>query len=77
MNCNYLAPRVGSAGLLNANASVIAAATISPLERLLTRSPFRLAISRRDPFPLVGAFWVAARRATKNAVPGLLFFPGS
>ncbi|MPZ12882.1 MAG: hypothetical protein GEU73_00380 [Chloroflexi bacterium] len=76
-DCTYLAPHRRLSGLLSASASVIAAATISPLASLLARSPARLAISRRDPFPLVGAFWVTARRLTMETVPGLVFFPGS
>jgi hypothetical protein len=77
MDCTYLAARLDFAGVLSATGSVIAAATISPNERLLACSPRWLAISQRGPFPLVDAFWVTARCVTKDTVPGLLFFPGS
>jgi hypothetical protein len=72
----YRAHRAGIAGLLTNDASVIAAATISPsLATHPTLRPARPA--QRDPFPLNDAFWVAVPPPHKKAIPGLLFCPGS
>src|SRR6516225_9732990 len=58
------------AGLLSASVSVIAAATISPLvptHRLLHVASH----SRRDPFPLTGAFWATSPPPLIETIPRL------
>ncbi len=73
---SYLAPGQTITGVLGDDASVIAAATISPSSR--TRPPPSAnRHSQRDPFPGLGVFWITGRRPSPGTVPRFLLVLGS